>query len=189
MQLNIYTISHPIIKLLTDNKISNGIYEKFQTNNDKYITLFLIYEISRKWIKINHIYIKQFNYIKEITILNHREKYFLCTYISKNYNILPEIKMLIPQIEIVDTENNLEIFKKNFQQKIKDFINKDIQILIFEKTLLDSCIINVLNYLTISEYIPIQHINIACIYCNHQTLNIIGNQYSQLKIYTTKIIQ
>lgn len=189
MQLNIYIISHPIIKLLTHQTLNSEIHPSLQINTHKYTALFLIYEISRKWIRINNIYIKQFKIIKEIALINNSQKYFFCTNINQNYEILPDIRMILHQVKIIDIENNLEIFKKKLHSNIKEVKKDNIKILLFDNVLSDNYIINVLHYLTQYEDIKIDNINIACIYCYHQTLNIIGHQYSKLKIYTTKIIK
>nr|YP_010484944.1 uracil phosphoribosyltransferase [Hypnea cervicornis]UVW80638.1 uracil phosphoribosyltransferase [Hypnea cervicornis] len=191
MPLNIYIISHPIITILStqiiyslskNNKINEPIYDE--------INFLLIYELLRKWIKVTNIYIKDINQIKEISIFNPKESYTLFTNLEKCYNIINHLKILIPKLSLIhintckDKNNNAKIyFNSNQEQYLRN--NK---IIIVEKILNNNSIINFVNELINDYKIHITSIKIICIVCNKKVLEVINKKYSNLEIYTTKII-
>nr|WCH57221.1 hypothetical protein [Hypnea musciformis] len=191
MPLNIYIISHPIISILstqirssleTNNKINEPIYSE--------INFLLIYELLRKWIKVKNIYIKDINKMKEISIFNPRESYILFTNIEKYYNIINHLKILIPKLSLrhinIDKNNN-DYTKIYFNSKHRKYPQNN-KIIIVQKILNNNAVIHFVNQL-INEYkIHINSIKIICIACNKKVLEGINTKYSNLEIYTTKII-
>nr|QCI07772.1 hypothetical protein [Pleonosporium borreri] len=186
MQLNIYIISHPIIKLLSTSLLCSNINKIVKFNNYKLCSLLLIYEASRKSIAIQPIYLKKFQSLTELYLINKYQKYYLFTNVIENYMILTDIKLIIPDIFILDIKQNNSIKLNQHIIKNTKYNNK---IIIFEKILSTSKILEIIDNLTINYKIPIENINIISIACYNYVLNIIGKQYSNLKIYTTKIIQ
>lgn len=189
MQLNIYLIDHPIIQSLSKSIRADQRENKFQIQNYKYIGLILIYEISRKWITVHSLYIKKIKYTKEIILPKNQEKYYICTPIHDTYQMLSELSCILPQVQIIDTANDIKLFKNNLQSCINKSNSKNIKIIILETILYNTYIIELIKYLNKEELIPITNIHIGCITCYNTILNLIGQHYSQLKIYTTKIIQ
>ena len=108
MLLNIYILSHPIIKLLSPSitKLNNN--EEINHENIKYIGLFLIYEITRKYIILESIYIKKIFYIQEIHLPKKNEEYYIITDLVKTYKIVGEVQNLIPNLKIVHINNQNE---------------------------------------------------------------------------------
>nr|YP_010851519.1 Uracil phosphoribosyltransferase [Echinothamnion hookeri]WGH14369.1 Uracil phosphoribosyltransferase [Echinothamnion hookeri] len=182
MTLNIYEISHPIIKILLTR-----INKNRQEENYKYIGFLLIYEIFRKYIDINKIYIKQIRKIKYYDVINKNKKYFILTNLSNTYDIINEIKTVLPQISIIhiDYSNTEQIEKSITNLKIN--LEKD-KILIIEKVTTNNTIINLIKYLKRKKNLHSKDINIGCIISSEETLNQIAHHYPQLKVYTTKII-
>nr|YP_010902975.1 hypothetical protein REP59_pgp005 [Hypnea flava]WCH55029.1 hypothetical protein [Hypnea flava] len=191
MTLNIYIISHPIINTLSsqiiysikeNNKINESIYNE--------MNFLLIYELLRKWIKVKNIYIKNINYIKEISIFNPSESYTLCANLEKCYNIIDHLKVLIPKLSIIHTYTytdgncNTKIYYNSKQGKKL----KNNKIIIIEQILNNNSIINLVNELINQYNIHITSIKIICIACNNRVLELINKKYSKLEIYTTKII-
>nr|WGH12787.1 Uracil phosphoribosyltransferase [Echinothamnion sp.] len=182
MTLNIYEISHPIIKILVTQ-----INENKQEQNYKYLGLLLIYEIFRKYIDIKKIYIKQVRKIKDYNVINKNRTYYILTNLSKTYDIINEIKIILPQIRIIHTDyQNTQEIEKSIKNLTIDL--KQDRILIIEKITNNSKIMNLIKYLKKQKNLKNQHINIGCIISHEETLNYIGNDYPKLNVYTTKII-
>lgn len=186
MQLNIYLISHPIIKFLSDSIIYSKDNSIKKTKYSHHIGLLLIYEIMRKWTKIRNIYIKKLSYIQELSLLDSNQKYYIFTNLLQTYQIVTEIESLLPNIKIIHAEYNEHI---SFQKNIifSNFQTNNIKIIILEKILYQDYIIKLIQELHINQNIPLDKINIACISCYKPILDIIGKKYPELNIYTTKI--
>ena len=188
MQLNIYLISHPIIQLLSNNVIYQQGDEAILTNSQKNIGLFLIYEATRKWVKINNTYIKKFNRIDEIKLLDSNNQYYIFTNISKTYKMLVDIQLFLPKVQIINLNNNNQIVFENIDNhSLLKSNSSNTKAIIFENILQESCIIPLIK--AIKQYTVTKNIKITCIACYDKTLSIIGNYYPELQIYTTKIIK
>nr|YP_010619371.1 hypothetical protein orf184 [Amplisiphonia pacifica]WAX03384.1 hypothetical protein orf184 [Amplisiphonia pacifica] len=180
MKLNIYKISHPILQTLIDN-----LNKREQSY--KHIGFLFIYEIFRKYIEIEKIYIKQVRNIKLIHVINKNKKYFILTNISHTYDMINDIITILPEVHIINVNyqstNKIEESLKNLR------IDVDIsKILIIEKITNKDQTIDLIKYLEKKKNLHSKNINIGCIISNEETLNKIGNNYPALKVYTTKII-
>nr|YP_009397542.1 uracil phosphoribosyltransferase [Dasyclonium flaccidum]ARW66728.1 uracil phosphoribosyltransferase [Dasyclonium flaccidum] len=201
MQLNIYTISHPIIELLTNSIINtkNNKYKykyKYKYKSDykyKYSGFLLMYEILRKYIKIQKIYIKHIYSIKNLYFINSSTKHIILTDLSNTYNMITEIKSLIPDIEIIHTEYKNQ---NNYQldRIIKERINynkskyNNINIFILDIVISDDKITRLIKLLENQTELSLNNINIACIACYENILSHLGKISPKLKVYTTKIL-
>nr|QCI06726.1 hypothetical protein [Gayliella sp.] len=187
MKLNIYIISHPIIQIfnshITQNKyntsknISDNIYHSK-------IMVFLIYELFRKTILVQNIYINKLDTIKHLAKMNSMQKNYVFTNIIENFDIMNEISTTFPQTEIqhYDTNN-----KSNFINITKHNINNIANIIIVEKFLDKHDIIRFLEYLINNINIEEKQIIIACITCNNQIIERISEKYRHIRLYTTQI--
>ena len=72
MKPNIYTISHPLIQLLSNNRENKQPKSLINHIFSKQLGQFLIYETSRDWIGTYKLKIKQIDKIKE-QIINNSE--------------------------------------------------------------------------------------------------------------------
>jgi len=179
MQLNIYNVSHPIIKLLSNviwQKKQNPIISSYYYNN---LGLLLMYEILRKHIIVKRVYIKHIHSTKLLNLVNNKIKYIIITDLLNNYEMLTNIKMLLPNIEIIDI---------NYENILKENNSKNTEIFIFEKQLKSSNILELIKYLKLKHSISVKNINVACIISYQHTLNELGYEYPKLKVYTTEII-
>nr|YP_010618791.1 hypothetical protein orf186 [Rhodomelopsis africana]WAX02804.1 hypothetical protein orf186 [Rhodomelopsis africana] len=182
MKLNIYRISHPVIKILLAHLNQNK-----EKHTYKYIGFLFIYEIFRKYIEINNIYIKQIKNVKSLHIINKNKRYFILTNISNNYDIINDIKIILPEIQIIHVDyQTTETIEKSLEN-LKIDLEKS-KILIIEKITNNDTIINLVNYLKKKKNLHSKDINIGCIISNEETLNSMGNYYPELKVYTTEII-
>nr|YP_010904371.1 hypothetical protein REQ04_pgp005 [Catenella fusiformis]WCH57622.1 hypothetical protein [Catenella fusiformis] len=187
MQLNIYLISHPIInKLSTEIIYSTSKDNCIHTHTYSQLNLFLIYEVLRRYIKIQNIYVKHLKYTKEICIFYPKESYLFLANIEEYGSTITNIKTIIPKVHVIHTIFNSKI-KEYIQNSITNIIKKQ-KIIIIEKLLDNFSIIQLLDYLIIDNNINIDTVKIVCIACTNNILEIIGNKYPSLKIYTTKII-
>lgn len=188
MQLNIYLISHPIIKLLSSS--SNYQNTSNYINEKKYLGLLLFYEMMRKNFFIQTLYIKQILNFKTIYLPDFHQNNYIITNLSDTYFIVSEIVGIIPNLEII----NIDQFHQDYyaKHKIKEMLLscKKIKkkIIIFNTTLIENYIIQIIEFLISEIKINIEEINITCLTCSNQVLNKISKKYSELNIYTTKII-
>lgn len=185
MQLNIYKISHPIIHLIL-NDLKN--YDNKQQKNYyyKYIGLLIIYEMFRKYIKTDEIYIKLIKNIKNITVHNYKKKHLILTDISTTYDMITDIKIILPLVEIIHINyNNIEEIE--YSIKSLEIKNKDTNVFIVEKVISNDNVVKLIHYLSYNHNILTNKIAIGCITSYHETLIKIGNYYPRLNIYTTEI--
>lgn len=186
--LNIYLISHPIITILSDSTLDKNFYKKSKLEyKHKYLGLFLLYEILRKNISTKNIYIKQILYIKKINIIDNNNKYYILTNLNKTYNLINDINILIPQIKIFNIEPYINFYKNNkelFQILCNNKVKKNI--IILDNIINNTEIFDLIKFLI--NDCKINKINIACLACDKQIINKLGNKYPKINIYTTKII-
>nr|YP_009944689.1 uracil phosphoribosyltransferase [Osmundea sinicola]QFR99983.1 uracil phosphoribosyltransferase [Osmundea sinicola] len=183
MKLNIYKISHPIIELISNNTIINHNNNNLEPYYYKNFGLLFMYEILRPYIKIETIYLKFIYLTKELKLLNKKQKYLIATNISNNYEIISEIKTLLPNIDILNISYN----NNDNEEKINE-TSKNTKIFILEKKLNNIKIMNIIQYFTSTREIPIENIAIACVTSEHHILKQLGNICPSIKIYTTKIL-
>lgn len=187
MKLNIYIISHPIIKILSHNAYNNHIETintSNQQENESQIMLFLIYETLRKLIYITNIYINKLDYIKQISMIDYQQKNYIITNIVENFNLLTSIYNKFPQTYI--THYNINETYTNLIKE-KDLNNKT-NIIIIEKFLVEDNIITLIKHIKNNMKIKEKQITIACITCTNQIIEKISQYYNEINLYTTNII-
>ena len=188
MKLNIYIISHPIIQIF-NNHITQNQYNTSKNISDNIyhskIMMFLIYELFRKTILIQNIYINKLDTIKYFAKMNSMQRNFVFTNIVDNFDIINEISTTFPQTEIqhYDTKNTDSFININ-----KYSFNNITNIIIVEKFLDKYDIIKFLEHLINHINIEEKQIIIACITCNNQIIERISEKYQHIRLYTTQII-
>nr|YP_009297070.1 uracil phosphoribosyltransferase [Ceramium japonicum]AOM66413.1 uracil phosphoribosyltransferase [Ceramium japonicum] len=185
MKLNIYIISHPIIKIFSHNIKKNHLKsESTQDDSESKIMLFIIYEILRKLIYITNIYINKLDYIKHISVMDYQQKNYIITNMVKNFHLLTEIYNKFPHTYITNCNNN-----ENYTNQIHQYdINDKTNILIVENFLTEDTIIKTIQNIQHDMKIKEKQITIACITCTNQILEKISQYYNEINLYTTKII-
>lgn len=188
MKLNIYVISHPIIKIFKQNiyKNNTNVYiTSIKEKNESKIMLFLIYEILRKLISITNIYVHKLNHTQHNSIIDYQQKNYILTNMVENFNLLADIHNTFPQIHIT----HYDLYKnETFEIKNKDKINQKTNIIIIEKFLVEDNIINILTDITNDIKVTEKQVTIACITCTNQILEKISKYYNNITLYTTSII-
>lgn len=187
MQLNIYTVSHPIIQFLANSIINPAQNQYIYENNHKYTGFLFIYEILRKYVKTDKLYIKNMKSTKDFYLINSKIKCYIFTDLSSTYTMVTDIKILLPNIKIIHTEyENIEQIKNKIQKL--QIENYSANIFILDKILQGDKIIKLIKYIKTQTEISLENINIACMVCYDETLNKLAKIYPKLKIYTIKII-
>ncbi len=186
MQLQIYKISHPIIKLISSRINNKYISHVDQRQCEKYAGFLIIYEIFRKYISIRNIYIKLTEGTKIVEAIDTNKKYVLLTNISNTYHMLTDITSITSNFELhhVDYEKKNEI--KNYIENIYSD-NSNISIFIIERITKNYKIVNLIEYLVKDKKFSLDKISICNIFSSSGILKEIGQKYPKLKIYTTKI--
>nr|YP_009394025.1 uracil phosphoribosyltransferase [Polysiphonia sertularioides]ARW62587.1 uracil phosphoribosyltransferase [Polysiphonia sertularioides] len=186
MQLKIYKISHPVLKIIMNQINETHIKQSKQEYYSRYIGFLMIYEILRRYIKIQNLYIKIIEGTKTIEEINQNRRYIILTDISQTYNMITDIKSLISNIEVfhIDYKNNYDI-KKSMEKINLDI--KDAYIFIIERITEDYKVLDLINILHKNQKILIKNIVLGNIFINDIILKTIGNQYPEMTVYTTKI--
>ena len=111
MRLNIYLISHPIIqKLSTQIRYSISTYSQTRTNYRllQKIYILLVYEVVRKWITINTVYIQNIDNFTELNLFNSQESYLIITNLMNCGNIIHDLNDMLPKSYIQHINLNRE---------------------------------------------------------------------------------
>nr|WOA02398.1 uracil phosphoribosyltransferase [Gloiopeltis furcata] len=191
MQLNIYLVSHPLIK-----QLSNEIIHTSTTNNPlhyaKYnkLNILLVYEVIRKWLTIDDIYIHYLDYTKEIYKFNKKESYLIVTDLTSCGDLMSALRLMLPQINTYhiyfNKTHNKYLHNDCLYNEITT-IMKAQKIIIIEKFLDHDSISPLLDYLFLEKNISMHQIRLICITCKSSLLEKIARKYPHLHIYTTKI--
>lgn len=193
MKLNIYLMSHPTIQKLANDFIhgQNINPYDYQQNNYSQLGFLIIYEILRKSLIINRIYVKKINHIKEICKFSNNKSYLIITDLIKWHQIVNQAVNLFPKVTLQhfswDKYNNSSIHT-NISSVINRIDHKNTEIFIIELYLINYSIITILDKLILKHNIQSHLIKIVCITCYNNILNKIGKKYPNISIYTTKII-
>lgn len=193
MQLNIYLISHPIIQKLASDVVYANQLGRTNTYNNKYkkLGLLMIYEVLRKVIQTNHIYIKKINHIKEVCVFNRKESYIIMTDIADSYNMITDAINLFPQVYIqnlsLDKDHNIHN-NKEIYNTIQSQYNNNTKIFLIQSNLESYSSIKILDFLILNIKIEIEAITLICITCHNRIIEKIGKRYPNLNIYTSKIM-
>nr|QCI05465.1 hypothetical protein [Crouania attenuata] len=198
MQLNIYLLSHPLIKQISSSILDIKYIESLTHINttslkeyySKTLGIFLIYESMRKWINLNKFYLKKLNQVQEIYIVSPKEKYIMITDIIKNYQIIGDIKIMIPEIQFIHLNSEyINTHSHLFNEEIKKYnISIHTNIILLQTLLNDHVILKYINILKSKSNVMTKKIHILCFTCNNKILDRIGQIYPELNIYTTQII-
>ena len=192
MRLNVYLISHPIIKHLA-TQFSYFTSQQDSIDSSQHIAhqlhVLLIYEVAKRWIKTDQIYIQNIDCIKELCIFDSKESYLIMANLMTCGNITVDLNHILPKVDI----QHINFSKNNFLNTnyycLEDHIiniMKEKKIIIIDHHLKHS-MIELLDYLILQNKIEIENIKVICIECHNNILEKIGSKYSLLKIYTTKI--
>nr|ARW60301.1 uracil phosphoribosyltransferase [Laurencieae sp.] len=187
MQLNIYKISHPIIQLLSNVAIIKSNNKVMDSYYYKNLGMLLMYEILRKYVSVQKIYIKSVYSTIQLNLINQREQYFVITDLSTTYEIVSDIKTLLPNIDIINIGYKDILNDSNSINNIQ-LNNQNTKIFILEKKLNSVATINTVKYLISNNKIPINDINIACIISEQNILRQLSYNYPTIKVYTTQIL-
>jgi uracil phosphoribosyltransferase len=183
MKLNIYIISHPIIKIFSQNSLNNTI-ELNNKENESRIMLFLIYETLRKLINIQNIYINKLDHIQKTSVMDYEQKNYIITNIIKNFNLLTEISNKFPQTYVTHYNMN----EDSIMNINNNDLNEKTNILIIEKVLTEDNIINLIQNIKNNMKVKEKQITITCITCTNKILEKISQYYNEINLYTTNII-
>nr|YP_009296490.1 uracil phosphoribosyltransferase [Thorea hispida]AOM65425.1 uracil phosphoribosyltransferase [Thorea hispida]ARX95795.1 uracil phosphoribosyltransferase or UMP pyrophosphorylase [Thorea hispida]UNJ79085.1 uracil phosphoribosyltransferase [Thorea hispida] len=188
--LSIYSSSHPLIQIWVSHICYTQIldYEiiKVITN----ISHWLLFETTRKSIFISNLYIKQFHCTAKIKLFPRTLSHIIISDFQLMHIIGKDILLLVPKctlhsVHIYKYNNQLEI-NTMFQKTFKS-ISLDNPVIIFEQYLDINRIILLID--SIIKYIKsIKQIKICCIISSTDALQFINKNYSDIKIYTAKII-
>ena len=181
MKLNIHLISHPLTQNLSS--INRNISSQYSILNQylKYLGLFIIYETIRTWTIIYKLKIKTNQKKKDFIIMDPKESYTIIFNDLNYISMLQEIQFILPKMD-------LKLVEHKSKEKLNLSYNTHHKILIVNNRMDVRYIKDVIENLKYTYNIDLNQIRFACIECATTQLIKLSEQYSDLTIYTTKII-
>lgn len=187
MKLNIHIISHPVIQNLSSITSNQVLQNQTYYHLLKYLGLFIIYETIRNWMKTYQLTIKQIKDTKDIIITDPKESYVIIFNNMKYSTLVQEIQNVLPKVDIkLINQQDLNRNNKSILQLKK--ISQKTKFIIINNNLRLDYNMHLLDHLIYNEHINLNKIRVTCITCLHSQLIHLSKYYSQLNIYTTKII-
>jgi len=177
MQIQINVASHPLIQhwsgILENNNNPGTILRTACSELGKWIT----YEIMREWLVTETMSVKD---SKAINLISNRYKYIIVIVMPYGFILAEGARALLPtaNIALVNYNNSID----NIADKLDSFT----KILILDLFLDEIIMTSVLKEL-INKGVILNNVKIACLECGSSQLNQLGQKWSALEIYTTKV--
>ena len=181
MKLNIHLISHPLTQNLSS--ISSNISPQYSILNQylKYLGLFIIYETIRTWTVTYKLKIRTNQKKKDFLIIDPKESYTIIFNNLDYISMLQEIQFILPRID-------LKLVKQENKEQLNLSYNTHHKILIVNHKIDVTYVKDLIENLKYTYNINLNQIRLACIECATTQLIKLSEKYSDLTIYTTKII-
>lgn len=177
MQLQINIASHPLIQhwsgVLENNNNPGTILRTACSELGKWIT----YEIMREWLVTETIELKANT---TISLINSHYKYIIVIIMPYGFILAEGARALLPTANIVLVNYN------NIINNVPAQLNSFTKILVLDLFLDEATITPLLNDF-IQKGAVLSNIKIACLECGTSQLNKLGQNWSKLEIYTTKV--
>ena len=182
MKLNIHLISHPLTQHLSS--INSNISSQYSILNQhlKYLGLFIIYETIRTWTITYKLKIKTNQKKKNFIIIDPKESYTIIFNNLDYVSMLQEIRFILPKI-------NLKLVKHKNKEQLNLSYNTHHKILIINDKMDVIYVDDLIKNLKHTYNINLKQIRLACIECATNQLIKLSEKYSDLTIYTTKIVE
>nr|YP_010873274.1 Uracil phosphoribosyltransferase [Nemalion vermiculare]WGV34384.1 Uracil phosphoribosyltransferase [Nemalion vermiculare] len=185
MPINIYSIKHPLVLHWT-SCLSNPSLKTIDSSGllNK-LGLALIYELTRKSLDSNHLYIKYVDYFHDIHLIVNDKICFVCSDLKILQVLGKDITYLIPNIfnytvPLFLGDGSWHIAPNN-QLLPEDISNYNM--IVFEEELHNSKISVIISHL-LEQNVPFSKIHLCCIICNRNELEKLNVQYPNISIYT-----
>ena len=182
MKLNIHVISHPLTQnvsgIISNMSPQHNIFHQYL----KYLGLFIIYETIRTWTIIYKLKIKTNRKEKDFVIIDPKESYTII------FNNLDYISML-QEVQFILPKTDLKLVEHKNKNKLNFSSNTHHKILIVNDRMDVTYIKDLIKELEYNYNIHLNQIRLACIECATTQLIKLSEQYNDLTIYTTKIIE
>lgn len=181
MKLNIHLISHPLTQNLSS--ISSNISSQYSILNQylKYLGLFIIYETIRTWTITYKLKIKTNKKKKDFIIIDPKESYTIIFNNLDYISMLQDIQFILPKMD-------LKLVKHKNKEQLNLSYNDHHKILILNNKMDVIYVEDLIEKLKYTHNINLNQIRLACIECATAQLIQLSEKYSDLTIYTTKII-
>nr|YP_537035.1 hypothetical protein 198 [Neopyropia yezoensis]Q1XDD3.1 RecName: Full=Uracil phosphoribosyltransferase homolog [Neopyropia yezoensis]AGH27682.1 hypothetical protein 198 [Neopyropia yezoensis]QFZ67018.1 hypothetical protein PyyePp172 [Neopyropia yezoensis]BAE92478.1 unnamed protein product [Neopyropia yezoensis] len=177
MQLQINIASHPLIQhwsgILKNDNNPGTILRTACSELGKWIT----YEIMREWLVTETIELKANT---TISLISSHYKYIIVIIMPYGFILAEGARSLLPTANIVLVNYN------DIINNVPDQLNSFTKILVLDLFLDEATITPLLNDF-IKKGAVLSNIKIACLECGTSQLNQLGQIWSKLEIYTTKV--
>ena len=181
MKLNIHLISHPLTQNLSSITKNNSSQYNILNQYLKYLGLFIIYETIRTWTIIYKLQIKTNQKKKEIIIIDPKESYTIIFNDLNYVSMFQEIQFILPKID-------LKLIEYKNKKELNLSSSPHHKILIVNDKMDITYIKDIIENLKQTYSINLDQIRLTCIECATTQLIKLSEAYSNLTIYTTKII-
>ena len=187
MQLNIHLISHPIIKSLLQEASCINQSPRIKNQAIKQLGIFAVYEITRNWLKIYRLNIKQIQKRKTVHAFDPKEAFFIISNSLNSLRFFYAVQDLMPFSELKIIKKNEINHKDNNLAELKT-INSYAKIIIAMNQLEASYVIKLLKCLSVNQGIASSQIRLVSINCNKDELVKLSKAYNKIEVYTAQII-
>ncbi len=188
MKLNIRLMSHPIIQSICEKFTHQETFSCITDQSLKNLGLLIIYETMRNWIKTYKISIQQMQSRGDFIITDPKESYIIIFNNLKHLSFFYEIKDLLPKSELILIRENEAASRSSNASIELPKINSCTKIIISLSQLNAVYAIEVIRELIKQYKVQISQIRLTSIICREDELIKLGEQYSYLNVYTSKII-
>nr|UEQ12000.1 uracil phosphoribosyltransferase [Kumanoa mahlacensis] len=192
MTLSIYTINHPLVQHWSSYILNVSNAKNEQKNIISQIFLILLYESTRKSTELINLYLNKLEYITEINLIDRKKtnlifsEIYLTEILGKNiYQFFPEAQIL--SFQIINLNKNKHYIKFD---DLSSFFQLNTHVIIIEQYLDLNSVSRIINLIDCTQYV-IKKIQIICLMCSNEILQIINKKYNNINItiYTITIIE
>lgn len=177
MQIQINVGSHPLIQhwagILENNNNPGTVLRTACSEVGKWIT----YEIMRDWLATETIKLKK---DQTVNIINSHYRYIIVTIMPYGFILAEGARALLPTASITLVD------KHKIINDVPNELNSFTKILVLD-LFLDETIITPILKECIKKGAILSNIRIACLECGTSQLSQLGQNWSKLEVYTTKI--
>nr|YP_009739037.1 uracil phosphoribosyltransferase [Palmaria decipiens]QIC19476.1 uracil phosphoribosyltransferase [Palmaria decipiens] len=191
MSLNIYSIKHPLVLNWTSSITHSNVSSRDKVSFLKKISSALIYEATRKSIETINLSIKNMDKYRRLSLLPQQLSYLILTDAYLSQVLSTDINALLPSTTIYPIHKiNTCVTDKLMSQDLvlEHVIVKSLgkHLMVLLKNLNSGYSYRVLQILQSNECTSNQ-IQICCITCSTEALQVLNTHKHNIDIYTAKI--
>lgn len=194
MTISVHSLNHPIIQVYISTIINVPLTALDAIRLWRMVFMFLFYETLRKSISVTKLYLRSVFYDSEIYIDLNTDKVAILTEDFIYQMVVHDIYLMLPNSRVypIFSTNHDEQHKiqqiQSFSNDFKELLFDNNQFIIVHKVLHVKSIISFLNWIASHETDYLSHITICCVSCSIEDLQLLGNHFKDINIFTLQIL-